>query len=311
MKPGIDLIYKLKGNIDEGIDVFELSPILLSFGKLISGAHKTLYPDEPELAVNIKPFEKGSFEINVWVFSKGIINSLLTFINGDTGKNIKDVLINLGLLSGISGINLIKIIAFFRGKKLETIESLNSGDFKYTANDNSSIVVSPKVNKLYLNYNVQQTIYNGIAKPLELPKVDSIDSYVKNDEDKTKITINKDMVQPFKEYSLSQLPDSNNEEVIDNIIIIWVHPIKANLEGGPKSWSFRIGKDETVVANISDENFLIRIRNGEIRLSVNDRLLVELLQRQIIKEGNIIKINEIIKVCEYIKEPEQEKFKYD
>ncbi len=65
MKKGVDLIYKLNGDIEDGIDVFEFAPFLLSFGQLINEAHKTLYPDEPEIAVNIKPIEKGSFEVNI------------------------------------------------------------------------------------------------------------------------------------------------------------------------------------------------------------------------------------------------------
>ena len=118
MKKGVDLIYKLNGDIEDGIDVFELAPFLLSFGKLINEAHRTLYPNEPEIAVNVKPFEKGSFEVNIWVYAKDVIQQLLTYINNDTGKNIKDVLVNLGLITGISGINLLKIITFLKRKKL-------------------------------------------------------------------------------------------------------------------------------------------------------------------------------------------------
>ena len=89
MKKGVDLIYKFNGNIENGIDVFELSPILLSFGKLINEAHKTLFPEEPEIAINIKPFEKGSFEISIWMFAKDVMQRILNYITSRHWKKYK------------------------------------------------------------------------------------------------------------------------------------------------------------------------------------------------------------------------------
>lgn len=310
MKPGIDLIYRMNGNIEDGINVFELSPILLSFGKLINEAHKALYPGDSEIAVNIKPFEKGSFELNILVFAKDALQYIWTYISSDTGGNIKDVLINLGLIAQISGVNLIELISFFKGKKLDTIEPLKSGEYKYTANDNSSITIPEKVNILYQNCNIQQTIYNGIAKSLEIDNVKSIDSFIKNNEDKTKVNLKKEIAPAIKAYSTSQIPISENDKIVESIRTIWVHPIRANLEGGPRSWSFRIGPETTLTANISDERFLREIETGKIRLAQIDQLFVELLERQVIKGPNITISYEIIKIKEYIKGPEQEIFKF-
>lgn len=76
MSSKVNLIYKLSGQgIEDGIDVFELSPILLSFGKMITEAHRVVYPDHREIAVNIKPFQKGSFEIDILMFAKVIYSS--------------------------------------------------------------------------------------------------------------------------------------------------------------------------------------------------------------------------------------------
>ena len=55
----VDLIYKLNGDFENGIDVFELSPVLLSLGQLITESQKTLYPDRLPLVVNIRPFKEG------------------------------------------------------------------------------------------------------------------------------------------------------------------------------------------------------------------------------------------------------------
>ncbi len=311
MKKGVDLIYKLNGNIENGIDVFELSPILLAFGKLINEAHKTLYPDEPEIAINIKPIEKGSFELSIWLFARDIIHNLINYINSDVGKKIIEVLVALGLIAEISGINLLKVISFFKGKKLETIEPLKTGEYKYTANDNSSITVPKKVHTLYQNYHIQQTIYNGIGKSLELNDVNSVDSYIKNEERTTKVRLERELVPAIKAYSASQIPLSGDDKIIENLRTLWVHPIRANLEGGSRSWSFRIGPETTLIANISDDIFLREIESGKIRLAQVDQLHVELLEKQIIRGQNISTSYEIIKIKEYIKGAEQEGFKFD
>src|SRR4030042_3393562 len=304
MKPGIDLIYKLNGKIDEGINVFELSPILLSVGTLIHEAHRTIYPEDREIAINIKPFQKGSFEINILLCAQDILHQFLDFVKSDTGQNIYLVLAYLGYTSQFSGVNLIQLISFVKGK-LKSIEPLESGEFRYNSDDNTSITVVKEVNALYQNCNVQQNIYNSLGRPLELPNVDSIDSFIKHDEESTKITHKKDFASSIRAYSTSELCIIEEPETTENIRTIWVRPITANLEGGPKSWSFRSGEDEKITANISDEEFL-KIIKGGARLSSMDRLLVVMKDKQIVRGANISISHEIIEVKEFIKGPEQE-----
>ena len=57
MTKKIDLIYKLDGTID-GIDLFELSPILLSVGQLIKRSNDIVNPLGKDIGINVKPFEK-------------------------------------------------------------------------------------------------------------------------------------------------------------------------------------------------------------------------------------------------------------
>jgi len=313
MKNGIDLIYKLNGNIDEGISVYELSPILLSIGKLINEAHRVLYPSDREVAINIKPFGKGSFEINILMFAKDFIQQALDFLNTDTGKNITLTLAYLGYISQFVGIkiSLIGLISSLKGKKIESIEPLKSGELRFNSDDKTSVTVANEVGNLYLNCNIHQYIGSAVVKPLEIPEVISVESFIKHDEEATKVIYKKDIVESIKEYSAQELPTNEPEEVTENKRTIWVHPIKANLEGGTKSWSFRVGKEETLTANITDEIFLGQIKNGDIRLANADRLRVEMVTKQVVKGPNISTINEITKVEEYVMEQQQPKIDFD
>jgi len=310
MRKGVDLIYKLNGDIEEGINVFELSPILLSFGKLINEAHNILYPDDKEVAVNIKPFQKGSFEINILMFPKDHVQQLINFVNSDRGKNITAVLTYLGFISQFSGVTLIQVISYLKGK-LKRVEPLDSGEYRYYSDDTSSIVVTKEVNALYQNCHIQQTIYNGFAKPLELNNVESIESFIKNDEEKTKVVYNKEIVPSIKAYSAAEMPINEQEESVENVRTIWVQPKRVSVEGEKNSWSFRTGPDNIMTANICDDSFLEKIKDGSIRLSHTDRLLVEVTEKQNIRGINVTISNDITKVKKYVKGPEQEELKFD
>lgn len=309
MTSGIDLIYKLNGNFDEGINVFELSPMLLSTGKLISEAHQILYPQDREIAINIKPFGRGSFDINILMFAKDIIQQTLDFLKSDTGQNISLLLAYLGYTSQFSGINLIQLISFFKDKKVKSIAPIEAGEVRYSAEDNTSLTVAKQVDTLYQNCNIQNHIYQAIGRPLEIPGVTSAESFIKSNEEKTKVIYDKSISESIKQYSSSNsnvaLIEESAEESIENKRLIWVHPINANLDGGPKSWSFRTGNDETMKAHITDERFLNDIKNGVIRLTSADRLKVEMVEKQVVKGSDIIKTNEIVNVEKYIKAPEQ------
>jgi len=305
MKKGIELIYKINGNIDEGIDVFELSPILLSVGTLIQQAHKTLYPDDMEVGINIRPFEKGSFEIDILMFAKTTLDQFLDFFKTETGNNIKEALIYLGLISGPLGINLpnlIKAISFVKGR-LKSFEPLESGEVRLTSEENNSIVVSGEVYKLYQDCNIQNNFYQALVRPLELDNVDSIDSFVKYDEKDTKVTIDKSNAAAIKVYSDGQSPCDEKSDVVENKSTVWVNPRRIDLEGGAQRWSFRIGQD-IITVNIADKDFLQEIKDNSIKLCNSDRLFVEITRKQSKKGEEIVTSNAITKVIKYEKSTE-------
>jgi len=94
----IDLIYKLNGDFEDGIDVFELAPVLLSIGQLISESQKILYPDRPPLAVNVRPFKEGSFDIQIILHPVSNIQKILDIIRSPGGSDIKELLQYIGLI---------------------------------------------------------------------------------------------------------------------------------------------------------------------------------------------------------------------
>src|SRR5207245_954722 len=65
-KKTVDLVYKLDGALKE-IDVFKLAPALTGLGEIVQNAHKILGA-EHEVGVNVRPFERGSFVVEISLF---------------------------------------------------------------------------------------------------------------------------------------------------------------------------------------------------------------------------------------------------
>lgn len=307
----MNLIYKLNGDFEDGIDVFELSPTLLSVGQIISESQKTLRPDKEPISINVKPFQKGSFEIEIVLFAKTNLQQILTLIRSQTGKDIAEVLQYLGLISVAAStavaapISLLKLIKWLKGKP-KSIEKTTSDEFTYIDNSDNKITVPVQVHALYQNVNIQQTIYNGIAKPLENNKVVNLECLIKGAEE-TKTIIDKDIIEPIKKYSIGELPSA--EEIIEstNIRKIWVHPRRGSWEGESNSWSFRIaGNDEILkIDSILDSSFLDNIKNSRIRLAHTDRLLIEVIEKQKLQGKKESTSHELVKILEYVKSEEQ------
>jgi len=315
----IDLIYKLNGDFEDGIDVFELAPVLLSIGQLISESQKILYPDRPPLAVNVRPFKEGSFDIQIILHPVSNIQKILDIIRSPGGSDIKELLQYIGLIIptvgavGAGGVSLIKLIKWLKGKP-KNIEKTNAPELKYFDNNGNGILVDPKIHALYQNVTIQQTIYNGIARPFENKHVKNIECFIKDDQN-TREIIESDIVEPCKNYTTGEIPSA--EEITENTNTrrLWVHPKRISCEGESNSWSFRIaGSDETLkVTNIKDEQFLENIKESRYRLASTDKLHIEVQEKQKIQGNKESMSYEITQVIDYIisQPPQQKSLEFD
>jgi hypothetical protein len=305
MDTKINLIYKLNGEgIEEGIDIFELAPVLMSFGELVNEAHRTIYPSHPDISVNVKPFKRGSFEINILMFAKDNLKDLLQFVNSDQVQEIKQLLECIGLITG-GGISLVKLITFLKGKP-KKVEKSGLTEYKYYSDNENSLMVNEKVHNLYQNCTIQQSIYGSLAKPLEIINVETTESYIQNDEDNSRIIYDKKIIDPIKKYIDGFVSDEIEDVVSVSTRTLFVHPKRGSYEGEPTPWSFRIaGSNATIKAHVNDKDFLNRIRAGNIRLTSTDTLKIEVSEKQKIKNSKISTTTEIVKVIDYFEGSEQ------
>lgn len=274
----VNLIYKLSGDeekINEGLSVFEIAPILLSVGELIKKSNQIIRQDRNELSVNVKPFRKGSFIIDVVIFAQNRFNELLEFIKNDQVREIKELLEWIGLISA-GGVSLYHLIKFLKGKP-KAVEQISPNEIKYTSQENNSIVVTKEVHQLFQDCNIQNVIYNALGRPLEQDGITKVTTFPEdNPEQPTEFT--KKEAEYLKNYSDAIIPSLVTEEAIHNNMKAYLIPKRGSFDGDPRQWSFRMS-DSVITATIKDDKFLARCKNGDIRPNHKDILLVDLIQK--------------------------------
>lgn len=300
----VDLIYKLgyeqrSEYAEKGVPVEELAPILLSLGKLIQESNKSLNPTGESIAVNVKPFEEGSFVVTIVLFSGNIIQTTLNSLQNADGSHIKNVLEILGLITTVSGVSLLELIRFLKGKPTK-IEPLAEGQVRYYAGDDNSITVNGDVHKLFANTYIKQEIQQVFVRPLEKDGYDSVESWIKGQKTETIQEIVKADLPALEEYVSSESIKKMEEEVTERRLEnIYLKPKAGSFEGDPKGWAFHKGESEIIKPVIKDEEFLKQLQSGEIRPYGADLLTVDLIERQKRRGTELSTTYEIVKVHKY------------
>lgn len=299
IKKTLNLIYRLEGGeVDDGIDVFQLAPILLSIGSLIKEGHKTLHPGKREIVVNVKPFEKGSFIIDINLFSQNNLQQIIDFANKDSIKEIKEVLEWVGIISGGAG-SLIWLIKKLR-KPPTKIEKLKEDEYRYSAEDGVSITINGNIHKLYQNPNIQESLPRAYVDLFDKINLDKVSSYLKDESDGTTVIVDNNDVSAFRSYANADL--SLTSEFEETFFEVLLNPKRGSFEAERDNWSFRMGgnRDQIITATIKDENFLASVRDGDIKPHFKDLIKAKVKMKQEIKEQQVSATTyEIIQVLEY------------
>lgn len=302
MSNKVNLIYRLEGPaVENGIDVFQLSPLLLSLGNLIQQSQNAVSPTGKKLGVNIRPFQKGSFIIELSVFAQNNFQQLIDSVNSNNIQEVKSLLEWLGIISS-SGIGLIQLYGYLKGKP-KSIEEAGPNEVKFTAQDNSSIVVNRTVYNLYKNTQIQQDLNDVYGNFLGQEGIDKVESYISGANEDQKVTVTKDAAPYFN--PANTIPSDENTNEKRNITRTYLKPKRVSLEGEPNNWSLRKGGDIVLTATVRDTDFLSKVISGEIRLAKEDLLETDLLEIQTLKGTEVETRYEIIRVVKYTKAPVQ------
>jgi len=304
------VVYKLNGiNADDGVDVFEIAPVLMHFGELIRSANKIL-GYEQKIDIKVKPFREGSW-ITDFVIQQTQNTHLLNYLKGCDGQDLLLLMSFLGLnvKEGISG--LIKIIRFTKGVVSNFRRNENGEKITYTSPTGEKLEVSMAEHKLVQSPIIQNNYYNCTVTPFnKFPSTTEV-SFKTADNDNFEQVITKEDIADIETYAREELL----AEIDDNITVldgVYLKPKRGSYSGEEKAYSFIMG-DTNVLwpVTIDDEAFLQKLHSGEIRLYSEDVLKVNLEIRQKKDQDNKIAASYSIKsVIDYIEfdKPKQMSF---
>ena len=293
------LIYKLDGiDAETGVDVFEISPILMSFGDLIRSANEVLGYDQ-KIDVKVKPFREGSW-ITDFVLHSQPLTELLRHLNTQDGQDLLIVLQLLGLDANTAFTGVANIIRFTEGLVSNFRKNEDGETVTYENENGEKIVVTHAEHRLVQSPLVQINYYNSVVSPLDkFPNARSVGVKINSGEHQEQVFTGEDK-QYFEKYAQTELLE-DVEENISNMENVFVKPKRGSYSGEEKAYSFVMGDSVLWPVMIEDESFLEKLKSGEIRPYSEDVLKVNLQVRQKKDSKNKLMNSYVIKrVVEYI-----------
>lgn len=290
------IIYRLDNvNADEGVDLFEIAPILTSFGDLIKESSDVLGLDQ-KIQVKVRPFKEGSW-ITELIVHEEVVRNIFNYLKTPDGAAVGVILGLLGFNAkdGIKGV--VGIVKFTKGK-VSNFKKMSDDTVEYFNDDGASIRVSAAEHRLVQSPSVQVNIYNGVISPLEkFPETGSVSIKVDGDE---AVTVSEEDKTSFDEYARTELLEEA-EDSLATMSGALIKPKRGSYSGEQKAYSFYLGDTVLYPTTIDDEEFLAQLKSGDVRPFHEDVLKVNLEIRQKRDATNkIITHYTITEVLDYI-----------
>lgn len=275
---------------DGSMDVNELAPALLSLSDLISEANKILNQDNSIIGVRLSShIERGSFEMTLEIIHSFADQIKFWFISQN--YSLEEILNYIGLTSTLSGITLIQLYRWIKGREIKKIEPVGKNTFKITIEDESK-EISAGLAKIFFSYKIQKHL-ESVIYPLRKEGIESIE---------VRDIDTQNAVEKIFDDELDYFTIRENEQVEEKISkqIMTLKIKRISFERGSK-WKFDDG-ESTFVADIKDEKFLNDIKSENISFSQSDMIRAEVELHQQFVNGLLKKsYKSIIKVLEFIK----------
>jgi len=163
----VHLIYKIEGTPDD-IPVFELARTLEALGNVIQESDRVISEEQHTLLVKVKPFQEGSFLMDLVVSVQNNPAILFFLTNPEAIERIKKVFEYIGLIKkGKEAVaTLLELIAHLKNGKPERVEPKGNDQFSYTNHNGQELTVNGTVHSLVNNVTIQNFHFPRRCQPL-------------------------------------------------------------------------------------------------------------------------------------------------
>jgi hypothetical protein len=250
----------------------------------VDDATRLTFGTDAELRIEVSGnFRRGSFSYQI----------ITTAVAGLTPDQIKDILMWLGLISAPTGLTVIGVLRWLKGRKPEIRREGN--DVRIVAG-NQSNVVNLQVANLVMNYGIRSAL-EGVTQPLEQPGIEVVRT---SEADSAPITeIGRDERRSF----LAPVPAAESLHDGESVAVLQI--VSPVFRIGNK-WQFAYPGEAPFFAPILHKEFLVRFQRREVAFLFGDLVRVRL--RTIVtrtEAGTISTTREILEIQEIIPPPKQ------
>jgi hypothetical protein len=296
----VHLIYQIEGKQND-VPAFELSRTLEALGNVIQETDSLVYDDVHELSVKVRPFQEGSFIMDLVL---SVVNNptALFFLNQPEAiARIKQVLEYLGLIKKSKEIivSLVELLQFLKNGKPAKVEPTGPDTFNYYNQEGQVMPVNQPIHNLINNGTIQQFIFPAVAAPLQRESVEAVRTLLAN-QPQTEVRLLKEGLPAIKAYS-DPVAEPPKEEIIENTTTEFLNPKTGTYGDTEGTWTFtQAGSNKNPFrARITDEKFLGRYGRGAIRFYHDDVLKARVKREQRLKNGKSKTTSEIVEVLDY------------
>jgi hypothetical protein len=259
---------------------------MASVAQLVEDSARLLYGSDTGIRIEVSgDFKRGSFTYQ----------TISTAIAGVTADQVKEVLTWLGLLSAPTGLTVIGVLKWLRGRKIRRVVR-EGNDARITAGDDSTIV-NLQVAQLVMNFSVRADL-EGATQPLAEPGI----NVMRTGEDPENPAV--EITDEDRESFLAPPPAA--ETLHDGESVAVLQLVAPVFKIGNK-WQFAYPGEPAFHAPILDKKFLVRLQKREIPFLFGDLVRVRLRTSVTRTEaGTLSTSREIIEVLEVIPPTQQD-----
>lgn len=284
------------------MEVQDLAPALLSFGRLVRDANAELNGKRATVQVLVtSDFEHRCFNINFEVVQT-ILDMVAGFFKSEEVKTAKDILVDLGIIGGSGGLGLFGYLRWKKGREVNEIrEADDHGIVIVQIGDGNTARVTRNAVELSKNAKIRAAV-EGVLAPVganNLNKISFSDrgtelaSYDEADA--------KDIIASF---DVPAFPQQDDKEEQPDTITAWLRLYSPVYDEHADKWRFWYG-DHPIYADISETSIAHdAIRKGGTR--INDLYKVKMqVTQHITKGGNSRPEYKVIAVLDFREAPHQ------
>ena len=288
------LIYDGSAVEDGEMEISQLAPSLLAFGKLVEALDVIGSGETGRVRVLVRAdVHRGSFDIGL---SLDFLHSVKAWLMSPEGAAVGGLMGLLGLNAkdGVKG--LIQAVRWLRGRKVKTKVVLEDGNVRIETADEDILIVPPTVARAIDDPNTRQQL-EKFTEPLREEGLNHI--RFEGDDGRS---------EKIEAVEASSFVAGAGSDPTSQARFRATYQVKRLYFERGKKWRLSNGA-QTILAEIEDEEFWKRVEAADVAFSADDYLVCEVRMDQWLGSAPGLRTEYVVEqVIQHIPAPKQDRF---